>query len=201
MNTFARQAMNFTESASQASLTVARNRRLEVGGRQVTLDAGRVYVVCWPDTAVMAANIGRLCNLTSPTIRHSGGALIADLSLQDNLMAEPALQDGRLPTQLMPEIETLFRTADCPLASATWPGTFPEQADARSVMQVQVGRAMVADPDLLVMDATRWDDFVLSPLRFSQSFVTQFPWRTLIWATHDTGRADKLRVLLEEFSA
>ena len=193
--------MTLTESAPRASLSVATGRRLQAGGQQVSLDAGRVYVVSWPDAAAMAKNIGLLCNLASPTIRYAGGALINDLSLQDNLMAEPSLQEGLAPTHLIPEIETLFGLANCPVVSAAWPDTFPEQADACAMMQVQVGRALVADPDLLVINATHWDDFVLSPLRFSQSFVTQFPWRTLIWATHDTVRADSLRALLEEFSA
>ena len=193
--------MNLTKSAPRASLSVATGRRLQVAEQLVSLDAGRVYVVSWQDAAAMTANMAILCNLASPTIRYAGGALIGDLSLQDNLMAEPSLQNGMAVIHLIPEIQTLFSLANCPVASADWPDTFPEKANACAVMQVQVGRAMVADPDLLVMDATRWDDFVLSPLRFSQSFVTQFPWRTLIWATHDTGRADKLRVLLEEFSA
>ena len=193
--------MNLTKSAPRASLSVATGRRLQVAEQLVSLDAGRVYVVSWQDAAAMTANMAILCNLASPTIRYAGGALIGDLSLQDNLMAEPSLQKGMAVIHPIPEIQTLFSLANCPVASADWPDTFPEKANACAVMQVQVGRAMVADPDLLVMDATRWDDFVLSPLRFSQSFVTQFPWRTLIWATHDTGRADKLRVLLEEFSA
>ena len=193
--------MNLTKSAPRASLSVATGRRLQVAEQLVSLDAGRVYVVSWQDAAAMTANMAILCKLASPTIRYAGGALIGDLSLQDNLMAEPSLQKGMAVIHLIPEIQTLFSLANCPVASADWPDTFPEKANACAVMQVQVGRAMVADPDLLVMDATRWDDFVLSPLRFSQSFVTQFPWRTLIWATHDTGRADKLRVLLEEFSA
>lgn len=193
--------MTLTESAPRVSLSGSTGRQLQMAGQQLSLDAGNVYVVSWPDAAEMAENIRILCNLASPTIRYAGGALIGDLSLQDNLMAEPSLQEGIAPTHLIPEIESLFGLANCPLASASWPDTFPDHADAYAVMQVQVGRALVADPDALMIDARHWDDFVLSPLRFSQSFITQFPWRTLIWATHDTVRADSLRVLLEELSA
>lgn len=193
--------MNLTKSAPHAVAAGATGRRLQVSGQQVSLDAGHVYIVSWPDAAAMAANISVLCNLASPTIRLAGGALVGDLSLHDNLMAEPLLQQDFAPTYLLPEIESLFGLADCHVSSAAWADTCPDQADVRTVMQVQVGRALVADPDVLLVDAARWDDFVLSPKRFSQSFVTQFPWRTLIWATHDPSRADRLRVLLQELCA
>ena len=193
--------MNLIQSAPHAALAGAPGRRLQVGGQAVTLDAGRVYVVTWPNAAAMAADIGVLCELASPTIRCAGGVLISDISLQDNLMAEPSLQESALPTHLVPEIESLFGLAGSPVASAAWRYTFPDQADPLAVMQLQVGRGLVADPDLFLVDATHWDDFVLPPARFSQSFVTQFPWRTLVWATHDSPRADRLRVLLEELLA
>ena len=193
--------MNLIKSPSSAALVGAPGRRLQVGGQVVTLDAGRVYVATWPTSAAMSADIKWLCGLASPTIRYAGGVLISDISLEDNLMAEPSLLEGALPTHLMPEIETLFGLAGSAVASGAWRNTFPDQADALAVMQVQVGRALAADPDLLLVDATHWDDIVLQPARFSQSFVTQFPWRTLIWATHDSVRADRLRVILEELFA
>lgn len=68
-------------------------------------------------------------------------------------------------------------------------------------MQAKIGRALMADPDVLVMDAAQWDDALLGAQVFSRSFARQYPWRTLVWATHDVTRADNLRDALKEFQA
>ena len=65
-------------------------------------------------------------------------------------------------------------------------------------MQVRVGRALVADADVLLIDAAEWDDDLVSPSQFSCSFAAQYPWRVLAWATCDNTRAEGLRTSLQE---
>ncbi len=189
--------MNLTTDPPRPLRATSSGRRIALGGSSVMLDRGHVAVIEWPDAAALASQLTALCQLDSPVVRYAAGTLIDDLSLQENLMLESALHDGLLPMQLLPEIESLFELTDWPIIWSAWAGTWPQGATLQALMQVRVGRALMADPDLLLMDATHWDDELLHPLYFSQRFVTQYPWRTLVWATHDKARADALREALD----
>lgn len=176
-------------------------RRLRLGEGAIMLDSGGVAVMQWPDAASLAAQVVALCDLAEPVVRAAGGALIADLSLQDNLMLEPALRDGLMPTHVLPEIDTLLARAGCPVDWTRWAMTLPQDATALEIAQVRIGRALVADPDLLIIDDAQWDHALLPAAPLSRSFATQYPWRTLVWATHDAARAGSLRALLQESTA
>lgn len=175
--------------------------QVRLGQQLLSLDHGGVRVAMWPDRASMHSGIQTLDQRLDITVRMVGGTLIADLNLQDNLTLEAALDDGSLPRHLIPEIDSLFVNAGCPVDWPAWGGMFPDTATADAVMQAKVGRALMADPDVLVIDAAQWDDALLDVLRFSRSFTQQYPWRTLVWATHDTDRASTLRDALQEFQA
>lgn len=149
----------------------------------------------------MLSSIQGLGQRLDITIRLVSGALIADLSLQDNLTLEAALFDGSLPRHLIPEIDSLFDKAACPVDRSAWANVFPDTATPNEVMQAKVGRALMADPDVLVIDAKQWDETLLSAQRLSESFALQFPWRTLVWATHEVNRASSLRAALKGFQA
>ena len=149
----------------------------------------------------MGTRIAALCDLASPVVRLAGGALISDLSLQDNLMLEPALQQGTVPAWLLPEIDTLFAQAGCAVDWPGWAGTLPADASEAAFMQVRAGRALVADPDVLLLDAAQWNNACIPPLAFSRAFSSRYPWRMLVWATADAARAACLRACLEEFTA
>ncbi len=190
--------MNLTADPSPQPHAASPGRSVELGGCRLTLDRGRVAVIDWPDAATLATQLAAVCQHQTPVVRYAAGTLIDDLSLQDNLMLEPSLYDGVLPIQLLPEIEALFEFTDCPVDGSAWAGTWPQAATRQALMQVRVGRALMADPDLLLIDASHWDDDLLHPLHFSQRFVTRYPWRTLVWATHDAVRADALREALHE---
>ena len=192
-------SMNLTTDLSRPLCAASAGRRLQLGGVSVTLDRGHVAVIDWPDAARQAAQLSALCQSATPVVRYASGKLIEDLSLQDNLMLEPSLLDGRLPLLMLPEIESLFAYTDCPPDWSAWADTWPGSATRQALMQVCVGRALVADPDLLVMDAAHWDDGLLQPFDFSQRFINQYPWRTLVWATHDASRADELREMLQDY--
>lgn len=175
--------------------------QLHLGSTSVPLDHGGVQVATWPDTASMERQVADLCDLASPVVRVAGGALLNDLSLQDNLMLEPALHDGAVPAWLLPEINSLFAQAGCAIDWPGWAATFPEHATEAAVMQVRTGRALVADPDVLLLDAAQWNDDCIHPLAFSRSFASRYPWRTLVWVTADAARSAALRASLEEFTA
>lgn len=152
----------------------------------------------WPDTGALQTELLARVRQDAPVLRWAGGALIADLSLWDNLMLEPALVDpaagadahpapaGVLRAELLGDLQAealaLWAAAGCPADSGTWPHTLPGEADARALLQVRVGRAWMADPDVLVIDADHWDDAVLPRERFSRSFAARHPWRVLVWA-------------------
>lgn len=175
-------------------------RRLRLGSGSVMLDRGGVAVATWPDADSLAAQVAGLCDLAEPVVRLAGGALLADLSLQDNLMLEPALRDGVLPAHLLPEIDSLLAQAGCPVDWPRWAAALPQDATALELLQVRIGRALVADPDLLIVDDAQWDHTLLPAARLSRSFANQYPWRMLVWATHDAARADALRASLQETS-
>ena len=174
-------------------------RRLRLGTDAVMLDRGGVAVIQWPDAAALAAQAVALCALAEPVVRVAGGALVADLPLQDNLLLEAALRDGNLPSHLLPEIDTLLAQAGCPVDWPRWATTLPQEATPLELVQVRIGRALAADPDLLIVDDAQWDHALLPAARLSRSFANQYPWRMLVWATHDAARADSLRASLQEF--
>lgn len=190
--------MHLSPDPSRQLRAASPGRRIQLGDCSLQLDRGHVAVVNWPDPAALASQLAALSQLEAPVVRYATGPLIDDLSLQDNLMLESSLHDGRPPMQLLPEIKAFFEFTDSPLDWAAWAGTWPQAATQQELMQVRVGRALMADPDLLLIDASHWDDDLLHPLYFSQRFVTRYPWRTLVWATHDVTRADALRDLLDE---
>lgn len=176
----------------------ARGHQLRLGNAIAWLDQGGIVLAQWPDAQALAARVEALGRLESPVVRLAGGALIGDLSLQDNLMLEPALADGVLPAGLLPEIDALFARAGCPVDWPGWGVALPHQATPLALMQVCVGRALVADADVLLVDADAWDDALVSPAQFSRSFAAQYPWRVLAWATCDPTRAEGLRTSLQE---
>lgn len=196
-------------------------RQIHLGGTALLLDHGGVQVASWPDAAAMDREIAALCELASPVVRLAGGALISDLSLQDNLMLEPALQDGCVPgsswgdmtanmgsnigrdiqRNMLPEIDILFAQAGCAVDWPGWAATLPADATETAVMQVRTGRALVADPDVLLVDASQWNGECIHPLAFSRSFANRYPWRVLLWITTDAAQASVLRAQLEEFTA
>lgn len=176
----------------------APGHQLRLGNAIARLDRGGILVAQWSDAQDLAARVEALGNLESPVVRLAGGALIGDLSLQDNLMLEPALAGGVLPAGLLPEIDSLFARAGCPVDWPGWTTALPSQATPLAVMQVRVGRALVADADVLLIDAAEWDDAMVSPAQFSRSFAAQYPWRVLAWATCDKLRAESLRISLQE---
>ncbi len=186
--------------AASGSLAVP-GRRLRLGSGTITLDRGGVAVVTWADAASMHSRIAQLCDMAEPVVRLAGGALMADLSLQDNLMLEPALRDGVLPAHLLPEIDALLADAGCPVDWTRWAATLPQDATPLELLQVRIGRALVADPDLLIVDCAHWDDALLPVAQLARSFACHYPWRMLVWATPDAARADSLRASLQEFSA
>lgn len=173
--------------------------QLCIAEETVWLDSGGVLVAVWADEPSMASDIRALHQRLDISVRLVSGPLIADLCLEDNLTLEAALYDGSLPQDLITEIDILFGSAGCPVAWAAWGSVFPDTAMADAVMQARVGRALMADPDVLIIDAAQWDDTLLDAKRFSQSFAKQYPWRTLVWATHETYRAVALRAGLQEF--
>ncbi|MES2281784.1 MAG: hypothetical protein V4542_10270 [Pseudomonadota bacterium] len=175
--------------------------QVRLGAETFCLDHGGVVVAVWADEECMASGIQALDQRLDITVRLVSGTLIADLSLQDNLTLEAALYDGSLPRHLMPEIDSLFGDAGRPVDWPIWSSVFPDTAPAEALMQAKVGRALMADPDVLIIDAAQWDDALMDAQRFSQSFARQYPWRTLVWATHDMNRAGSLRDALKEFQA
>ena len=193
-------AMTLTPTARRPDpfLRIAPGHQLRLGNAIARLDQGGILVAQWPDVQALAARVEALGNLESPVVRLAGGALIGDLSLQDNLMLEPALADGVLPAGLLPEIDALFARTGCPIDWPGWTTALPQQATAVAIMQVRVGRALVADADVLLIDAAEWDDDLVSPSQFSCSFAAQYPWRVLAWATCDNTRAEGLRTSLQE---
>ncbi|MES2974647.1 MAG: hypothetical protein V4757_13615 [Pseudomonadota bacterium] len=176
-------------------------RRLHLGADAIVLDRGGVAVIRWPDAASLASQVAALCDLAEPVVRVAGGALMADLSLQDNLMLEPALRDGVLPAHLLPEIDTLLAQAGCPVDWERWALALPQDATPLELAQVRIGRALMADPDLLLVDDAAWDHSLLPAAQLSRAFASRYPWRMLVWATHDAARADSLRACLQEFTS
>ncbi len=169
---------------------------LRLGDGWLVLDRGGVHVTVWPDRPALHRQLAGLAALAAPVVRQAGGALIGDLSLADNLVLEPALADGSRPDPLLPEIDALFRRAGLPVDWPAWAATLAADAPASALLQARVGRALVADPDVLVIDAANWDGGLLAPETFSAAFVSTFPWRALVWATTNAAEARKLRARL-----
>lgn len=207
METFDAIQASPTQDLGQASVqlpdaaSAVQGQQLRLGGQTITLDRGGVFVLSWPGNFSLMRQVQTLCALQAPVVRYAGGALIADLSLQDNLMLEPALSNGQLPLHLLPEMDVLFKNAGCPLDRSLWARKLADQASASELMQIRVGRALMLDPDLLLVDAAQWNDDLLAPRRFSESFVAAYPWRTLVWACDRASRADVLQTSLQELQA
>lgn len=165
---------------------VARNA-VRLAGSLIELDVGGVHQVEWPDAQALKQQLLELAARDAPVVRYAGGALIADLSLQANLTLECALRPALRPAGLIGDLERLFAGAGCPLQRGPWHAVFPQQAGGPDLLQVRVGRALMADPDVLIVDADAWDDALLTRERFSQAFVARHPWRALVWARARTG--------------
>ena len=168
---------------------------LRLANISLQIDRGGVHFVGWPDADALAAEVAALARQDDPVVRWAGGALIADLCLLDNLVLEPTLRQTTRPADLLPGVEALFAGAGCPLRRSAWQRILPERASELELLQVRVGRALMADPDVLVMSADTWVETLLAQDRFSQSFCIQFPWRALVWASAQPHRsAAALRV-------
>lgn len=173
---------------------------LPLAGRQLPLDRGGFHILAWPDEESLRREVLAACALASPVVRFAGGALLDDLTLRDNVYLEPALDGGELPDWLEGDLHALFEAAGAPL-EAGWGGIWPPDASPLDAVQVRVGRALAADPDILLVDAGEWDDAVLGADRFTGAFLARYPWRALGWVCHDTGRAHWLGETLQEFKA
>lgn len=169
--------------------TAATGPSLQLAGATIKLDAGGVHHVEWPDADALGQQLLDLAACREPVVRFAGGALIADLPLQDNLTLECALRPAVRPQGLMADLERLFASAGCSLQRRSWHSTYPRQASPREQMQVRVGRALMAAPDVLIVDAHAWDDALLPRESFSQAFAAQYPWRALVWARTPAGNA------------
>jgi hypothetical protein len=173
---------------------------LTLAGRAIALDRGGFHILSWTDETALRRETALACSQPSPVVRYAGGALIDDLTLRDNMYLEPALDGGQLPDWLDTEVHALFEAAGAPL-EAQWGGIWPPDASALSLVQVRIGRALAADPDVLLVDAAEWDDEVLPADRFTEAFLSRNPWRVLAWVSHDTGRAHWLGESLQELQA
>ena len=174
---------------------------LRLGGMRVELDVGGVHQIAWPDIAALRHQMAHLARGALPVVRFAGGALIVDLSLHDNLMLEPMVHPALVPGGAaqpagraarggrLASLERLFAEAGCPLQHASWRSRWAPAASPRELLQVRVGRAWMADLDVLVVDAEAWNDAVLPRQRFSRSFVALHPWRVLVWASAGPGQA------------
>lgn len=171
-----------------------------LAGRELPLDRGGFHILTWPGEEDMRREILAACAHPSPVVRFAGGALVEDLTLRDNVFLEPALDGGLLPDWLEADLHALFEAAGAPL-EAGWSGIWPPDAAPRDVVQVRIGRALAADPDILLVDAVEWDDAVLGADRFTAAFLSRYPWRALAWVSHDDSRAHWLRESLQELQA
>jgi hypothetical protein len=193
--------MNSPASPTPSLRQSSPSRQIQLGSQNIVLDGGGVLVATCPDAALLANELEAADPVGSLVIRYVGGALIGDLSLKDNLMLEASLLGGSLPEHMLPEIDTLFEHAGYPV---DWPRLdllFPESADGLSALQVRIGRALLADPDLLLVNAAEWDEELISCSHFSHSFKAQYPWRSLVWAAPDEAYAERLRESLRDLHA
>ena len=149
-------------------------------------------VLEWPDGATMARDIGSACADDRVVVRWVGGALLSDLSLQENLYLESALSTRSAPDWLWRDLGDLFAAAGAPIAD-DWAAVRPGQAAPLARWQARVGRALAADPDALLIDADAWPDDVVSPEGFSRAFLHCYPWRALAWCSADPKRVRGLR--------
>lgn len=165
---------------------------MRVGDVEVLLDSGQVLIQVWANKVELMRNLARLYR--SPVVtRYVGGTLFDDLSLKDNLALEAALLGQPVPADLMTELGELFARSGCPVDLSHMGRLMPERAGQLAQLQVKIGRAMLVDPDVLVVNAADWDDELLCMSAFSLGFTRQYPWRTLIWAVTDETSAATLR--------
>ena len=109
-----------TPAAAGTPPGAAKRRRLRLADTLITLDEGGVHDIVWPDAAALLAQLAQLARRREPVVRFAGGALIADLSLHDNLMLEPALRGAATPTDLTAGLDALFDGAGCPAQRSAW---------------------------------------------------------------------------------
>lgn len=128
----------------------------------------------------MERAVARFCADDRLVCRWVGGALLADLSLGENVLLASSFARGASPTWLGPELAALFEAAGCPLAD-DWAALPASSATPAALLQARVGRALAADPDWLLVDAQAWPDDVLNPERFTRAFRERYPWRGLAW--------------------
>jgi hypothetical protein len=144
-------------------------------------------------------SIDQACADRAACCRPVAGALLADLSLAENLRLESACTDRPPPAWLEDELEALFDAAGCAGALPAW-HLLPAGALPLDRLRTLVGRALAADPDWLLVDAEAWDDGLLAPERFAAAFLHRYPWRGLAWLCATPGRAEALRARLAEFA-
>jgi hypothetical protein len=126
-----------------------------------------------------------------------GDALVADLSLADNIHFQAACCGAPQPVWLESELLALFSEAGAS-ANPAWLSLFPGRAPPLACLQARVGRALASDPDWLLVDADAWTDDTLAPEHFTRAFLHRYPWRGLVWLSADTARADSLSTRLSE---
>lgn len=161
----------------------------------LSLISGERIVISWPGRAALLDAVNRFCADATPLCRYVGGSLLAELTLTENILLESALSRDAAPDWLWPELHALFAAAGCPLDSR-WAARPAATAMPTARLQTQVGRALAADPDCLLIDAREWPDAVLSPEHFTRAFQERYPWRTLAWFCDTPERADALQARL-----
>ncbi len=149
----------------------------------LSLISGERIVISWPGRAALLDAVNRFCGL------------LADLTLTENILLESALSNDAAPDRLWPELHALLAAAGCPLDSR-WAARPAATETPTARLQTQVGRALAADPDCLLIDAREWPDAVLSPEHFTRAFQERYPWRTLAWFCDTPERADALQARL-----
>jgi hypothetical protein len=125
-----------------------------------------------------------------------GDALVADLSLAENMHLRASCIGAASAAWLETELQALFAAAGAPIDPA-WLDLLPGNAPALACLHARVGRALAADPDWLLVDADAWGDALLAPERFVQAFEARYPWRGVAWLSADAGRTQALRARLE----
>lgn len=136
--------------------------------------------------------------LDDPSCRCSlvGDALVADLSLTENMHLQATCTGAATAAWLETELHALFDAAGAPIDPG-WLDLLPGNAPPLACLQARVGRALAADPDWLLVDADAWGDALLAPERFMRAFAGRYPWRGVAWLSADDGRTQALMARLE----